>query len=383
MSTSEPLDRRVEPLAEPWDEIEGRPLRSQGPQVATAIVPQNSIAGRSLTAVVAIMTFLAALTAGAVMMVVSAASDWRSDVGREVTVQVRPVAGRDLEADVRKAADITGAVRGVADVRVYTKEESARLVEPWLGNGLALDELPMPRMIVVKLWNGAPPDFAALRKTLAAQVPSASLDDHRRWIDRMRTMAGTAVAGGVAILLMVLLGDHPFGYLRDARRHGDKPADRRSAALRRRHRRICGQPVSAPFPQAWVSGRHDRRRRGDRVVWRAAGSEQLAHGYGRRRRGRGLVRHVLHWLYRLSGDSRADCADGSGDRAGFTPDRQAHPENDRLTSGTERCAKPSCCRNCRYYDGRCGVYAGRLDDTEREGRARRWSALRPQCARGE
>jgi cell division transport system permease protein len=202
---SEPLDRRAEPLAEPWDELEVRPLRSQGPQVATAIVPQNSIAGRSLTAVVAIMTFLAALTAGAVMMVVSAASDWRSDVGREVTVQVRPVAGRDLEADVRKAADITGAVPGVADVRVYTKEESARLVEPWLGTGLALDELPMPRMIVVKLWNGAPPDFAALRKTLAAQVPSASLDDHRRWIDRMRTMAGTAVAGGVAILLMVLL----------------------------------------------------------------------------------------------------------------------------------------------------------------------------------
>ena len=205
MSTSEPLDGRVETLAEPWDELEVTPLRSQGPQVATAIVPQNSIAGRSLTAVVAIMTFLAALTAGAVMMVVSAATDWRSDVGREVTIQVRPVAGRDMEADVRKAADITGAVPGIADVRVYTKEESARLVEPWLGNGLALDELPMPRMIVVKLWNGAPPDFAALRKTLAAQVPSAILDDHRRWIDRMRTMAGSAVAGGVAILLMVLL----------------------------------------------------------------------------------------------------------------------------------------------------------------------------------
>jgi cell division transport system permease protein len=205
MSTSEPLHGRTGTLAEPWDELEATPLRSPGPQVATAIVPRSSIAGRSLTAVVAIMTFLAALTAGAVMMVVSAASDWRSDVGREVTIQVRPVGGRDMEADIRKAADITRAVSGVADVRVYTKEESARLVEPWLGNGLALDELPMPRMIVVKLWNGAPPDFAALRKALAAQVPSASLDDHRRWIDRMRTMAGTAVAGGVAILFMVLL----------------------------------------------------------------------------------------------------------------------------------------------------------------------------------
>ena len=191
-------------MAEPWDDLGASPSRTRAPRIATPIVPKSSIAGRSLTAVVAIMTFLAALTAGAVMMVVSAASDWRSEVGREVTIQVRPVAGRDIEADVRKAVEITRAAPGIADVRAYTKEESARLVEPWLGGGLILDELPIPRMIVVKLLSGAPPDFAGLRKALAAQVPSASLDDHRRWIDRMRAMAGTAVVGGVAILALVL-----------------------------------------------------------------------------------------------------------------------------------------------------------------------------------
>jgi cell division transport system permease protein len=204
MSTTEPLDGRAETLAEPWDDLEVAPLRTQGPQVATAIVPKSSIAGSSLTAVAAIMTFLAALTAGAVIMVVGAASDWRSDVGREVTIQVRPVTGHDLDADVRKAVEITRAAAGIADVRAYTKEESARLVQPWLGSGLNLDELPIPRMIVVKLWSGPPPDFATLRKVLAEQVPGASLDDHRRWIDRMRDMAGAAAAGGLAILALVL-----------------------------------------------------------------------------------------------------------------------------------------------------------------------------------
>jgi len=191
-------------MAEPWDDLDAPSQRSPVPRVATAIVQKGSIAGRSLTAVVAIMTFLAALTTGAVMMVVSAASDWQSDVGREATIQIRPVAGRDIEADVRKATDIARAAAGIADVRVFSKEESARLVEPWLGAGLALEDLPIPRMIVVKLLSGATPDFAALRKTLATQVPSASLDDHRRWIDRMRTMAGTAVAGGIAVLALVL-----------------------------------------------------------------------------------------------------------------------------------------------------------------------------------
>ena len=69
-------------MAEPWDDLDRpAPIRRMPRATPTPIVPKGSIAGRSLTAVVAIMTFLAALTPGAVMMVVSAASDWQSDVG--------------------------------------------------------------------------------------------------------------------------------------------------------------------------------------------------------------------------------------------------------------------------------------------------------------
>ena len=190
-------------MAEPWDKLEV-PALADAPPATTPIVPRSSISGRSLAAVVAIMSFLASLTTGAAMLVVDAASNWQSEVGREVTIQVRPASGRDIEADVRTAIEIARAAAGIAEVRAYTKEESAQLVEPWLGTGLALDDLPIPRLIVVKLWPGATPDFAPLRKRLATQVPSASLDDHRRWIERMRNMAGSAVAGGVAVLALVL-----------------------------------------------------------------------------------------------------------------------------------------------------------------------------------
>ena len=200
MSTIEPL----ETMADPWDNRDPASSRIAARPVPTPIVPVGSIAGRSLTAVVAIMTFLASLTTGAVMMVVSSASDWQSDVGREVTIQIRPTSGRDIEADVRAAIAVARGAPGIADVRAYSKEESAQLVEPWLGSGLALNDLPIPRMIVVKLISGATPDFMALRTTLAAQVPSASLDDHRGWIDRMRAMADTAVAAGVGILVLVV-----------------------------------------------------------------------------------------------------------------------------------------------------------------------------------
>ncbi len=199
MSTSEPFGT----AARSWADREAASaiVARRGP---TPIVPRDSIAGRSLTAVVAIMTFLAALATGAAMLITGAASDWQSEVGREVTIQVRPVPGRDLDADVTAAAAVLRQASGIADVRPYTRKESAELVEPWLGSGITLSDLPIPRIIVAKLVPGGAANFADLRKALAAQVPGATLDDHRGWIDRMRTMAETAVATGIVILALVI-----------------------------------------------------------------------------------------------------------------------------------------------------------------------------------
>jgi cell division transport system permease protein len=184
----------------------GAPTQTPGaplPRIETPIVPKNSIGGRALVAVVAIMTFLASLTTGAVMLVRGAAGEWQSEVAREVTIQVRPAAGRDIEAAVRKATEIARAQAGVAEVRPYSRTESARLLEPWLGSGLALKDLPVPRVIVVRLAAGARLDATTLRNRLSAEVEGASLDDHRGWVERMRAMTGTAVACGIVILLLV------------------------------------------------------------------------------------------------------------------------------------------------------------------------------------
>jgi len=173
------------------------------PRTETPIVPKRSIAGRALVAVVAIMTFLASLTTGAVMLVRSSAAEWQSEVSREVTIQVRPVQGRDVEAEVARAAEIARAYPGIADVRPYSKDESARLLEPWLGGGLSLDDLPVPRMIVLRLQDGGA-DLGALRKTLTERVAGATVDDHRAWIERMRAMAQTTIVGGIGVLLLMI-----------------------------------------------------------------------------------------------------------------------------------------------------------------------------------
>jgi cell division transport system permease protein len=114
-----------------------------------------------------------------------------------------PAPGRDIDGTVNRAVSVARAVPGVVEVRPYSKEESAKLLEPWLGSGLSLNELPVPRLIVVKVTADPRPDLGQLRRVLADQVPGAMLDDHRGWVDRMRAMASTAVAAGICILVLM------------------------------------------------------------------------------------------------------------------------------------------------------------------------------------
>jgi cell division transport system permease protein len=170
----------------------------------TPLLPKGSIAGRSLVVIIAIMTFLASLTAGTVELVATASSAWRGDVSREVTIQVRPRSGRDIEADVARAAALARAGGGFAEVRVYDRRESEQLLEPWLGSGLDLADMPVPRLILLKL-GATVPDLAGLRAALAREVPSATLDDHRLWLARLSAMAATMVGVGLLILVLVLV----------------------------------------------------------------------------------------------------------------------------------------------------------------------------------
>src|ERR1700757_4510963 len=128
-----------------------RPMLPARARNLSPIVPRASIAGRALVAVVAIMTFLASLTTGAVLLVSASASEWQSDVASEITIQVRPQTARNLDKDVAAVVDAMRLQPGIVDTRPFTKEESAQLLEPWLGTGLSFDDLPVPRVIVARV----------------------------------------------------------------------------------------------------------------------------------------------------------------------------------------------------------------------------------------
>jgi cell division transport system permease protein len=168
------------------------------------IVPAGNVVGHALMIVIAIMTFLACLTIGAVSLVQSTAATWQSQISTEATIQIRPIEGQDMEQLLTQASTIAQGFSGVKTTRIIDRAATARLLEPWLGSGLDIDELPVPRLVIVTLDEASPPDFTAIRSALVKDVPGASFDDHRNWVDRLVSMARSTVLIGMAVLGLVI-----------------------------------------------------------------------------------------------------------------------------------------------------------------------------------
>lgn len=167
------------------------------------IVPSASIAGNALTVVIAIMTFLACLTAGAVYMVNQSASAWVNDIASEITIELDPVNSPDIEKKITLVSLFLAKQKGITEVKPLSADDSAKLLEPWLGSTAALSALPIPRLIAVEIDRSSPPDIELIKTALSQNFEGVTLDDHRRWQAEIRTLTRTAALGGISVLGLV------------------------------------------------------------------------------------------------------------------------------------------------------------------------------------
>jgi cell division transport system permease protein len=174
-------------------------FRSQTAQ----IVPPDSIAGNALTVVIAIMSFLACLTLGSVYMVNQSAQAWVNDITSEITVELDPVNAPEIEKKMTLVSLFLAKQKGITRVKPLTAEDSAKLLEPWLGKSEALSALPIPRLITVEIDRSNPPDIAVIKEALSRNFEGVTLDDHRRWQAEIRTLTRTVALAGLAVLGLV------------------------------------------------------------------------------------------------------------------------------------------------------------------------------------
>ncbi len=159
----------------------------------------------SLDLVIGVMAFLAALALGGVLIANRSAESWQAGLAGRLTVQILPQGQTAPEKEVGAAIKLLQSTPGVVYAGLLSDADNLALVEPWLGRDAVISALPFPKLIDVRLAPGATPNIARLERQLKTASPHAVLDDHRRWIGRLRNTANTVVLSASAILALIAL----------------------------------------------------------------------------------------------------------------------------------------------------------------------------------
>ena len=172
----------------------------------SAILPRDKGAA-PLDFVIAVMAFLAALALGASLIADRATESWRQGLAGKLTVQIVPPESGNPKAilDSESAATVRllRATDGIASAEPLSETELDALVAPWVGKDGLTGDIPLPRLIDASLVPGAEVDITRLAAQLKRVAPHATLDDHSRWITRLKAVADTVRYSAYIVLVLI------------------------------------------------------------------------------------------------------------------------------------------------------------------------------------
>lgn len=179
------------------------------PASAQAILPRGGHADRPLFFVLMILVFLACLSAIAANAGFRAAGGWNADLSASASIQIP--ARADAAAQTR-IVEIAQTIDGISEARALTREESDALLQPWLGSLPLPEDLPVPRLVSLKLTGGEDSLFA-LEAALVAENIDAQIDDHGRWsADIRRAAKAVQIIATIALILLSLATSAAAGF---------------------------------------------------------------------------------------------------------------------------------------------------------------------------
>ena len=187
-------------------------------------------ASRFLPWIIALMIFVAALALAGVMVLGVAVDRWDRGLTGSLTVQVPPgTTNAETEARVGRVVEVLRGSPAVAAAAPLSPAEIADLLTPWLGQGAAVEELPLPRLIDVRLADrtGSAPGIGGmlmarlgiddsgkraaasraalddLAARLARAAPGTVIDDHQSWLNGLVRYARVLEVAAVATLALI------------------------------------------------------------------------------------------------------------------------------------------------------------------------------------
>jgi cell division transport system permease protein len=164
------------------------------PLIASAadrrLLPEGRLAG-PMPWVIAIMTFLTVLAAGAGLALGNAASGLGDQLAGKLTVQIVEPNPDTRDRQTRTVLAELARIGAVAQATRVDDNRMRELLAPWLGrDGLDAD-LPVPSLIDVLLRSPDSRSVDEVVATVRAIAPSARVDAHAQWLGPLQGLLST------------------------------------------------------------------------------------------------------------------------------------------------------------------------------------------------
>ncbi len=164
-----------------------------------------------LKIMISISVFLFAVTLAGVLSVNSMLVNWNYSILGSLTVQIIPMNSTDRQKAMeetleqqQKVVALLEAMPEVERVVPLSDKQLQKLLNPWLGDDVNIADLPMPRLVDVKLKKGADIDYDMLAEKLVTIAPQASLDNHKLWLNKLINLASGLKMLALSVLLLVV-----------------------------------------------------------------------------------------------------------------------------------------------------------------------------------
>lgn len=167
------------------------------------IALDEGVGAHLVSLVTGLMVFFVTLALIANIGLSGITKNWVTGLSGTLTVELKPpMAGPDGTKPAAKAQDkfddsvaqIMSLLKGrkdVSEARRLSDSEIRALIEPWMGQGAALDSLPLPALIDIKLATGA--DATKLQSDIKTVAPAAVIDSHSDTLDDVKALVNTSV----------------------------------------------------------------------------------------------------------------------------------------------------------------------------------------------
>jgi cell division transport system permease protein len=177
-------------------------------------LPLNKRAGTEfLVLLAALMTFMAIMFASGLYIFSNLTHHWRAGFENKITVEIPaqdnkgnliPQSRMDKLAD--RSASVLRNQPAVRNVELMNAKEVARLVEPWLGqNDEILQEIPLPRLITVRLNKREAVELTSLETKIRNVAPHARIETHKDWLESLIKFIGAMEFAAMIMTFLVLV----------------------------------------------------------------------------------------------------------------------------------------------------------------------------------